>query len=329
MSQFKILWIDDQTKKCKRDARTIEKYIESMGFEPIVDFEDDISDASLRKPGGRINRAIKARNVDLFIIDYNLKNEIFGSDIIEEIRSDNDIYTDIVFYSSDPKTLIDTVKKSFDEHSAMKYFDGVYVVPLGDEFTLKVKYIITKIVRSWYNAHSIRGVLLSKASKFEQLAAKIIEENYTPCLNRIKDKLSAKSENVLRTTKAKWERVNEAPDPISSILADSINFNWAVKKLILKELLDQGVIVLPSWDALEEIFALRNDFAHNSMHLEEGILVLSKNGQYIKYTESEIEHIREKLSVVEKDLLTLIPAESADEQGADNENEHELVSVER
>lgn len=95
----------------------------------------------------------------------------------------------------------------------------------------------------------------------------------------------------------------------------------------IEELLDKGIIALPSWDALEEIFKLRNDFAHNPMHLEDGVLVLSKNGQYIRYTESDIEQIRAKLSVVEKDLLELTPTESTDGQVVPGKNKHEFAFV--
>ena len=200
MSKFKVLWIDDQTQKCKRDAKSVKKIIENIGFEPDISFEDDISQCSLNDPNGALNKAIKARDVDLFIIDYNLKNDVFGSDIIQEIRNDNDIYTDIIFYSSDAKSLVEAVKNSFDAYSIMDFCDGVYVVPLGDEFLTKIQYVIIKIVKSWYNVHSIRGVLLSKASKFEHLVSEIISENYSSCLGTIKDELATKGTHVVDST---------------------------------------------------------------------------------------------------------------------------------
>ncbi len=327
MSQFKVLWIDDQTQKCKREAKAVEEIIKSMGFEPDVVFEDDISGSSLRNPDGKINRAIKSRTIDLFVIDFNLKNEIFGSDIIKEIRGSNDIYTDIIFYSSDPKALKAAVKETFDDASPMNFFDGVYVAPLGDDFTLKIQYVISKIVKSWYNVHSIRGVLLSKASKFEHLATTIIEKNYVPCLGGIKEELSHKGKNVIKTTREKWETVEKSEDPVPNILHDPINFNWAIKKLMLEELLHREIITLPSWDCLNEIFRLRNDFAHNPMHLKDGVLVLTKGGRYINYTEDDIEQIREKLSVVERDLLELVSAETDGGQVAIEDDKHEYVLV--
>ena len=313
MSKFKVLWIDDQTQKCKRDSKSVKRIIESMGFEPDIKFEDNISQYSLNDPNGVLNKAIRARDIDLFVIDYNLKNDIFGSDIIREIRNDNDIYTDIVFYSSDTKSLVDAIKNSFDASSIMDFCDGVYVVPLGDEFLTKIQYIITKIIKSWYNVHSIRGVLLSKASKFEQMVSDIIAKNYYPCLSTIKSELEKKGINVTRSTCGKWKRVSETDDPVSYILQDPINFNWSVKKLILKILVDKNIIALPNWESLEQIFSWRNDFAHNPIHLRDGKLVLTKNGQDVLYEENDIATIRDTLTLVEGELIA--QASHQDEDG--------------
>lgn len=305
MSRFRVLWIDDQTQKCKKDRKSVERIIEHYGFEPDVEFEDDISEYSLSDPEGKLNKQITARNVDLFVVDYNLKNNVFGSDIIREIRNKNNIYSDIIFYSSDRSSLINAVKKSFDSTSITDYCDGVYIVPLGDEFIGKVDYIIQKIIKSWYNVHSIRGIVLSKASKFEHMVGDIISETYPPCLSTIKEKLAIKAENVTATTTRKWNYVTTTADPVPSILSDPINFNWAVKELLLRELIDCKQIDLPLFGEIVKLFRLRNDFAHNPIHLEDGNLILNKNGILISYTEEDIEEIRQKLMMIEDELNTV------------------------
>ena len=107
MSKFRVLWIDDQKTKCKKDVRSVERIIEALGYEADIQVIDDISEESLNGENGTLNKAIRARDVDLFVIDYNLKNNLFGGDVVEEIRSNNDMYTDIVFYSSVSSSLID------------------------------------------------------------------------------------------------------------------------------------------------------------------------------------------------------------------------------
>ena len=311
MSRFKILWIDDQKKKCKKDIRSVSRIIDSLGFEPDIKVVDDISEESLSC--GTLNREICARDVDLFVVDYNLKNELFGSDIVKEIRNNNNIYTDIVFYSSMEDSLINAVKTSFDAESIMDYCDGVYIAPLGNEFAEKIHYVITKTIKSWYNVHSIRGILLSKASKFEQLVSKIIQFNYISCLDEILIALNEKGQNVCRTTKRKWDFVKSSPDPVTQILDDPINFNWTVKKLMLQQIHSEKIVNVSTWDDIEYIFELRNKFAHNPIHLKDGILVLTLSDKEEYYTEADIDTIREALTRIEKDLVHILSSAKIDD----------------
>ena len=306
MSKFRILWIDDQATKCKKDVRMVKRIITSLGYEPDVQVIDDISKESLSCEGGSLNKAIRARDVDLFVIDYNLKNDLFGGDVVEEIRCNNDMYTDIVFYSSVSSSLISAVKNSFDSESIMEYFDGVYIAPLGDEFTEKIRSVIVKVIKSWYNVHSIRGIVLSKASKFEQMVSSVISTNYISCLDKLKDDLTIKAGNVCSSTSGKWESVKKSPDPIPQILNDPIQFNWKVKEMILKRLCEEKIIGLTTWTDIEYIFRLRNDFAHNPMHLRDGKLVLTTIRGEQTFDEQKIEEIREALTRIESDLQRLI-----------------------
>lgn len=306
MSKFRILWIDDQKTKCKKDVKMVKRILESLEYEANIEVIDDISKESLNEETGTLHKAIQARDVDLFVIDYNLKNDIFGEDVVEKIRWNNDIYTDIVFYSSEPTSLINAVKNSFDSESCMEYFDGVYIAPLGDEFTEKIKSVIQKIIKSWYNAHSIRGIVLSKASKFEQMVSDIVIENYTPCLEKLKTDINNKGENVCRTVTEKWNSVKKSNDPVQTIINDPISFNWKVKEMILRILCDEGVISINVWEDIEYIFKLRNDFAHNPIHLVDGCLVLSIKDKKHVYNEDDIERIRKSLNRIENDLQNVL-----------------------
>lgn len=305
MSRFRILWIDDQKEKCRRDVRSVEKIVEDLGFEADVKLEDDISKESLEDADGVLNKAIHARDVDLFVIDYNLKNRVFGSDVIEEIRRNHDIYSDIIFYSSEPDLLLGRVKESFDSKSIMDFFDGVYIAPLGYEFLEKVKNVIEKNIKSWYNVHSIRGVVLSKASKFEQMVNNIINNFYQPCLAEIRVALEEKSKNSLSTAEKKWKAVNIAEDPIQQIVRDPINFNWAVKQKIIDTMIEKEAVQINNWAEVKEIFEIRNKFAHNPMHLVNGNLVLEINSKGEIYTEEDVDKLREKLMRVEQSLERL------------------------
>lgn len=312
MSKFKVLWIDDQTKKCKREVRAVSNLINALGFEPEITFETNISQSSLSEADGALYKAIHARDVDLFLVDYNLKNDVFGSDIVRQIRSENDIYTDIIFYSNDRRALVDQIKESYDAESTLDFCDGVYVVPLGNEFIIKVEQVITKTVKSWYNVHSIRGILLSKASKFEQMASSIIKEHYIKYLDEIKEDLAAKGDRVCKSTKGKWDGVKRDYDPVPKVLSDPINFNWATKKMILERLDSAGAIDLSTWEDIKVVFGLRNLFAHNPIHLKNGHLVITTIDGEQTFSESDIDVIRERLIRIEADLQKYLPSSDSE-----------------
>ena len=308
MSKFRILWIDDQIEKCERSSRAIRDIIENLGFEAEIYMEDDISEESLKSENGKLGKAIRGRNIDLFLIDYNLKNNLFGGDIIREIRHHNKMYSDIIFYSTEPSEMIECVKKSFDAESSMEYFDGVYVAKLDDYFVEKVGSVIEKIIQSWYNVHSIRGVLLSKASKFERMAKQIISLYYISALEKIKEYLRQKGDSVCQDRRQKWDKANNASNPILEILGDPSCFNWQVKKEILEIMCDEGIIDLSIWEDMNYIFRLRNSFAHEEAHLCDGVLVLTTASGKKVYDEEKIDEIRRTLMKIEDELDRLISA---------------------
>jgi len=126
------------------------------------------------------------------------------------------------------------------------------------------------------------------------------------CLDKLKADLTIKSDNVCGSTSRKWECVKKSPDPIPQILNDPIQFNWKVKEMLLKRLCDENIIGLTTWSDIEYIFRLRNDFAHNPMHLRDGKLVLTTIRGEQTFDEQKIEEIREALTRIESDLQKLI-----------------------
>ena len=76
--------------------------------------------------------------------------------------------------------------------------------------------------------------------------------------------------------------------------------------MILKRLCEEKIIGLTTWADIEYIFRLRNDFAHNPMHLRDGKLVLTTIRGEQTFDEQKIEEIREALTRIEADLQRLI-----------------------
>lgn len=316
MSKLKVLWIDDQPEKVALEREFVEKTIENYGFTPEIKITSKIDQTDLNNDSELIKK-IKSREYDLLFIDYKLSHQVLGSQIIGRIRSEHNIYVDVIFYSSDKEELINAVIKSYNG-STLDYLDDVHILPLDDtDFNDKVEIIIKKIIGSWYNAQSIRGIILSKASKFELLTNELIQKYYSPCLATIKNSLKEKNRNILKTINDKWNSVEKKEDPINVILKDPINFNWSVKQAILQVILDERIIALSNWENLKSIFRLRNDFAHNVTKINSGNLILYKEKDKCVYDEIKIEEIRKNINDVETELLNLLHADNYAQEQAD------------
>ena len=94
-------------------------------------------------------------------MDYKLAAGETGDKILNEIRNDN-ILTDVLFYSSQEKEMIAAVSKGLPQ------LDGVYLTKRENElFTQKAKNLIKKIVKRSEDIVNLRGFVLDCSSDFE------------------------------------------------------------------------------------------------------------------------------------------------------------------
>lgn len=177
------------------------------------------------------------------------------------------------------------------------------------DFYDKIELIIDKIIGSWYNAHSIRGVILAKTSKFETMVNDIVRLNYHSRKNMLSTKLLEKKNNVLKSVSDKWNNLLNESDPTLYILDHPVEFNWNVRKLLFDTLIDEKIISIEDEhfiSNLKEIFTLRNCFAHSKAKVVNGQMIIHVNGKEKIYDEKEIINIRSKINNLEIILESLI-----------------------
>ena len=90
--EYKILWIDNDDYIYDDHQNTIEDYLNNLGFVPVITKGKNYADFE------QLHSSLK--EFDLFILDYKLDDRKNGNTIIQEIRDVNNIYTDVVFYST-------------------------------------------------------------------------------------------------------------------------------------------------------------------------------------------------------------------------------------
>lgn len=307
MSKFKILWIDDQQAKIGLEQDNVKEIIVNKGYTAQIETIDNIKPEDLVRESDLMYK-LKSREYDLLFIDYKLSHKVLGSHIISKIREENRIYTDIIFYSTDKDDLIEEVINSY-KGSILSYIDDVHIIPLDDaDFYDKVETVIDKIIGTWYNAHSIRGIILAKTSKFEYIVNQIVQSYYPPYKDSLASKIKTKKENVIADITEKWDKTIRSQNVVEYVLERPEQFNWNLKKMLFDALIDEKAFGISEEIAqdISELFSLRNDFAHNKARVIKGSLILYKKNKELKFNECDIIKIRHKLAKVEKYFESLV-----------------------
>ena len=142
----------------------------------------------IRKDGGDYDiNDMLGNEYDLILMDYKLAEDVTGDSIVTAIR-ENDILTDILFYSSEEENMLTAIR------TKMPPIDGVYLTKRDHTiFTEKIEKIIRKIVKRSEDIVNLRGFVLDNTSDFELR----IKEILNICWGKFNDDQKASLTNKL------------------------------------------------------------------------------------------------------------------------------------
>ncbi|MFY8069330.1 MAG: hypothetical protein ACOVMG_04470 [Flavobacterium sp.] len=296
---YYLLWVEDDDSWFKDTSELFEMTINEYGFNSIIERKKTLSE---------VKEEIAKNNLkkfDVFLIDFNLKDSESGDNVIELLRG-KEIYTDIVFYSSDKVSIIESVK----EHQ----FEGVYHSDrreIQDKFEKVFKTTIKKIEE----INSMRGLIVGETSELDAL----IEEHLllftqSPFIDNFDCDKFVKNE-IFENAEKRNQKLKEIYDE-SGIKAVFKSFDaikkWKLLRAILKNNLDKNdyisefIEINKSYNI--EVIDIRNKFAHAQViTLENGSEVLKSqfdNDHYV-FNEESFKKIREDLLTHRESLIKL------------------------
>lgn len=164
--KFSILWVEDDDKWYESTHKTLNRYLESLGFKMVVkrisnpeqeDWEHHFENTS---------------QYDLMLIDWQIEDtdkvdKPVGGEVIAKIR-DVIPYSDIIFYSGDGG-LVEEVKN--------KELQGVYT-SIRDDLREDAKDLIEHLLHKTLHPKIMRGIIVSSLSQIDEMCFKIIERKY-------------------------------------------------------------------------------------------------------------------------------------------------------
>ncbi|WP_159284806.1 hypothetical protein [Tenacibaculum maritimum] len=160
---YNILWVEDDKQYYEANLELIDDFLDDNGFEVKSKLCRNFGEVEAEYQNNHL------KEYDIMFIDFNLDDKVYGSEIIEFIRSqdDNSILTDVIFYSSDIESVRDKLKENG--------FEGVYTSP-RTEFIGKAEKVILSTIKKVQEVNPIRGLIMAETSDLDNLMLEIINK---------------------------------------------------------------------------------------------------------------------------------------------------------
>jgi len=304
---YKILWIEDEPDTVIAKKRVIKRYIENeKGFTVSIkevhsyeEFESSIGFPSLKE-------------YDLLLVDLDLGEDDEedeskdGNRIVNAIR-DEDIYTEIIFYSSQYNALKEKIKKHFVE--------GIFTSDRGNLDT-KAKSIIDVTLRKVQDVNNLRGLIMAEVAELDRLKKRIIKKYSSGKIdNNFKKYIKEKIFSQLKSNVETYDYLIKEDESYKAMdlenLVDELIYDSAKKARTvykIKRTVSSCKNIDYKFESYKScIVDKRNVFAHEEEKTnEDGSKYLTyPNGDSLDFTEEECVIIRKDIKKYKKLLMDI------------------------
>ncbi len=156
---YRVLWVEDERDFVESlDMESFRRYVEEEGFD--LDLEFRMTPDEIRAP-------IDGRQFDLLVIDYNIDDELRGSDVIQQVRG-QDCLTEVIFYSNSGLPTLRAV-------AADQQLEGVFFSGRDEQLLLgKLRDVFKLTVRKVVDVDNMRGIVMAGVADIDHLVADVI-----------------------------------------------------------------------------------------------------------------------------------------------------------
>lgn len=301
---YNIFWVEDNTGWFDTAEQLFKDTLEDWGFRLHCKRATNLQEVKKE-----IEQGNQFQDYDLLLIDLKLNNnqEEEGNKVIELIR-ERDIYTDIIFYSSE----IDRIYEIMQSHR----MEGVYT---SDRANIETKFekVAKTTIKKVQEVNAIRGLLMAETSDLDDLMLEIIKTALdsdiaksieTYILKKIRD--TAKDNNDLAHSNKTIQDLINSRVFTATHIAKTVGEICKKKKVeTVREICkEKGVDIDKFFQNYErDIINKRNIFAHVKERTIDGekVLISAKTGGQEAFDDEKCNQIRKTL-IDYRDILEKI-----------------------
>lgn len=291
--EYNILWIDNDLKYYIENGSVadVENILIDKGFEPTI--EKVFDEATL-------DQFIDKHDYDLIISDYNLENTT-GDIIIEKIRNEKQLDTEILFYTAQTEN---SFKSKEEVRNRLAFIERLTFQIGRDRLLDKIEKVIELTLKKLLELNATRGLITAATSYLDveieeiyfSLIDKPVSEDIKPKIEKIfKTDYKEIKKNLLK--KCKTLRDTHSTD-YSMYFSQSDAFRkWDILKEIISLNVPDKFSIELFKKYYEEVIDIRNKFAHARAIEIEGRIVLKGqvNGKDFEFNEENCIKIRQNL----------------------------------
>lgn len=283
---YNILWFEDIKSSFDTKKKIVRDIVESLGF--------NFLEPRNETDGSNIE-SIDYSDFDLLIVDLNLAG-VRGPSLIDKIRHGHDVYTEVIFYSSDGERAVRDALREYE-------IDGAYCAGReNDDFEEKVGKVIRTTIKKVQDVNNMRGLIMAETSDIDKTMLEII----TAVIE--KDKFGIKNEVIKSIYDSVQSKVNNKKDDfdkyrkndkIDKVVKDNLMFDSHQKIIALQKIIDliDHEVTTPLKNATfhneyKKVKTNRDLLAHVTPMVVDGKKILKSGISEIEFSEDYCNNIR-------------------------------------
>lgn len=299
--EYKILWFENESDWFDSIIDDVKEIIEDIFGFKFVSPTREIDDSNFEN--------LRFEDYDLVLMDYNLENAPNGDTIIQRLR-DNEIYTDVVFYSSRGEHF---VREKMKENG----IDGVYCVSRDSApFIQKVQKIIQTTIKKVQDLNNMRGLIMAETSDIDKSMFEIISNTLHKNSFELRDKLKETIvSNVEKKIESKSKYFNkcQSNDEIAKIIKDPLMFDACEKLKALQFIFEEADHEVANRhksnsfaDNYGKIITKRNLLGHETPREIDGKKIIGKGINEFEFNDDFCVDIRNNIRIYADDLKSFL-----------------------